>query len=75
MNWLKATKEVFAEYGITITTERQLSDKEYIRHFELSDPVAVLCHLDSRVTLFTHDAMTAYIEFCEPSEDFEGGPK
>jgi hypothetical protein len=28
--WFKATKEKFEEFGHTITTERQLSDGEYI---------------------------------------------
>lgn len=36
MIWVKATKEKFEEYGQSITTERQLSDGEYIKHFELT---------------------------------------
>ena len=39
MNFLKATKEKFKEkLDITITTERQLPDGEYIIHFETIDP-------------------------------------
>lgn len=41
MNFLKATKEKFLEIGVEITTERQLPDGEYIRHFELTDPMWV----------------------------------
>lgn len=33
--WVKTTLEKFGEYGIAITTERQLQDGEYIKHFEL----------------------------------------
>lgn len=36
MIWVKATKEKFEEYGQSITTERQLSDGDYIKHFELT---------------------------------------
>ena len=38
MLWVKATKEKFEENGQEITTERQLQDGEYIKHFELSVP-------------------------------------
>lgn len=41
MNFLKATKEKFLELRIEITTERQLPNGEYIRHFELTDPMWV----------------------------------
>jgi hypothetical protein len=36
MIFVKANKLKFEEYGQTITTERQLSDGDYIKHFELT---------------------------------------
>ncbi len=35
---VKASKEKFEEFGQTITTERQLKDGDYIKHFELCVP-------------------------------------
>lgn len=35
--WVKTTLEKFAEYGINITTQRQLLDGEYIMHMELTE--------------------------------------
>lgn len=69
MNWIKASKEVFAEYGVEITTERQLKDGEHIRHFELTHPMTVTSHMDSRVTLYTNEALEAYLEFVEGLEE------
>lgn len=71
MNWIKASKEVFEQYlgeGATIG-ERQLSEQyskgEFIMHFETGHSMPVACHMDSRVTLYTEDAMRAYLEFVE----------
>ena len=67
MNWIKASKLVFEQYlgeGF-ITTQRQLSDGDYIIHFELSNSMFVLCHLDNRVTLYTNEALMAYLQFVE----------
>ena len=35
--WTKASKEKFEQYGITIDTQRQLEDGEYIMHMELTE--------------------------------------
>lgn len=69
MNFIKASKEVFAEYGVDVSADRQLSvqysDGHYIKHFENSHSMMVQSHMDSRVTLYTEDAMRAYLEFVE----------
>lgn len=65
MNFIKTTKEVFEEYGVPITGQRQLSDGEYIDHFELSHSMMVTSHLDARVTMYTEEAMRSYLEFVE----------
>ena len=70
MNWIKAPREVFEEYGKTVDNNfRQLSDGEYINHFETSDPLFVLMDGDKRKTFFTHEAMVAYLEWTEPTEE------
>lgn len=69
MNWIMATQEVFNEYGIEITTERQMSNGQYIKHFELSSTMMVTSHLDNRVTMFTEEAMMEYINFVEGGND------
>lgn len=35
--WIKTTLEKYNEYGIQITTQRQLSDGKYIMHMELTE--------------------------------------
>ncbi len=35
--WVKTTIEKFLEYGIVITTQRQLNDGEYVMHMELTE--------------------------------------
>ena len=69
MNWIMTTKEVFQEYGHKITTERQLVNGQYIQHFETSDPLFVLMDGDSRKTLWTNEALIAYLEWTEPREE------
>ena len=63
-----ATQEVFNEYGITIIKERLMSNGQYIKHFELSSTMMVTSHLDSRVTMFTDEAMREYVRFVEGDE-------
>lgn len=65
MNWIMATQDVFNEYGVTITKERQMSNGEYIKHFELSSTMMVTSHLDNRVTMFTEEAIREYVRFVE----------
>lgn len=65
MNFIKATAEVFAEYGVDVSADRQLSDGKYIKHFETSHAMMVTSHMDNRVTLYTEDAMRAYLQFVE----------
>jgi len=47
--WVKTTLEKFLQYGITITTQRQLADGEYIMHMELTEYPEFL--LDVRMDL------------------------
>ena len=35
--WVKTTQAKFEQYGIQITTQRQLADGEYIMHMELTE--------------------------------------
>jgi len=63
MNFIKCTAEVYLEYGIDITGERKLSDGDVIKHFETSDPHWVIMKDDERVTFWTYDALTSYLEF------------
>lgn len=64
-----ASKEAFEEYGHEITTERQLSDGQYIQHFEVTNPLYVLMDGDTRKTFWTHEALEAYIAWTEPIEE------
>ena len=68
MNFIMTTKEVFSEYGHVITTERQLSDGQYIQHFEVTSPLFVIMSGDNRITLWTHEALVAFIDWTEPNE-------
>ena len=51
-----------------ITTERQMSNGKYIKHFELASEMTGRSHLDSRVTMFTEDAIREYVRFVEGDE-------
>lgn len=35
--WVKATQAKFEQYGISITTQRQLNDGKFIMHMELTE--------------------------------------
>jgi hypothetical protein len=61
MNFIKAKEEVLTEYGIT--HDRLLSDGDGIKHFETSSNVWLLAKSDNRVTYWTEDALTTYIQF------------
>lgn len=65
MNFITATKEVFKEYSVTITTERQLKDGRYIAHFENQNPVFVIARFDKRIEMMTEEALRSYLEFVE----------
>jgi len=65
MNWIMATSETLEKYSISTAGQRQLSNDEFIIHFETSDPHWVVMKDDSRVTYWTHDALTTYLEFVE----------
>lgn len=65
MNFLIAKQEVFEEYGVTITTERQLKDGRYLAHFENQNPLFVIARFDNRVEMMTIEALQAYLEFVE----------
>ena len=62
-----ATKEEFELYGITITTERQLSDGRYIRHIELSSEHLPEMWNDSAMKPLTKEELNVILEN-EPSE-------
>jgi len=68
--WVKASLEKFAEYGINITTERQLNDGEYIKHLELTDnPEFFLSvRFDANVKLLTNDELEEIIKSEETQE-------
>lgn len=65
MNWIMANSITLEEYGISTAGQRQLSNGEFVIHFETSDPHWVIMKDDSRVTYWTHDALLAYLEFVE----------
>ena len=62
--WVVATQEKFEEYGIKITTQRQLSDGEYIMHMELTEyPEFILnSRLDDEVKWLTDEEILELIE-------------
>jgi|LGOV01.1.fsa_nt_gb hypothetical protein len=70
MNFIKATKEVFLEYDINITTEVQLPDGEYIRHNTLPPGSDVLEEMwdDIRVSMLTADMVREIVREASPSE-------
>lgn len=57
--WIKATTTKFNEYGINITTQRQLNDGEYIMHMELTDyPEFFLAtRFDVDIKIFSNEEM------------------
>ena len=68
--WVKTTLEKFVEYNITITTQRQLNDSEYIMHMELQDnPEFFLAsRFDVEVKIYTEAEMMDILAL----EDVEG---
>ena len=70
LNYIKAPREVFEEYGYTLpSSARQLSDGEYIAKFNRHHPIFVLMDGDKRKMFFTYEAMLSFIEWTEPSEE------
>lgn len=69
MAWVKCTQAKFEQYGITITTQRQLQDGEYIMHFELTDnPEFFLAiRFDVDVKVITNEEMQELLAL-EPME-------
>ena len=67
--WVKTTSAKFAEYGITITTQRKLSDGEYIMHMELlQNPEFMLSTRDdTAVHWYSNEEMDAILAL-EPKE-------
>ena len=61
--WVKATLEKFEEYGIQISTQRQLQDGSYILHMELTDyPEFFLAtRFDEAVIIMDNDSMKALL--------------
>ena len=68
--WVKTTLEKFVEYNITITTQRQLNDSEYIMHMELTEyPEFFLAsRFDVEVKIYTEAEMMDILAL----EDVEG---
>ena len=70
MNWIMTTKEVFEEYGHPVPSHaRQLSNGQYIQHFEVNNPLFVLMDGDSRKTLWTEEALRVFINWNEEEQD------
>jgi hypothetical protein len=74
MIWIKATKEKFEEYDQTITTERQLSDGEYIKHYELTgetnaeaEKFIIKIRMKTSFEIMTHEELEVLLAN-EPSE-------
>lgn len=65
MNWIMASSTTLEEYQISTAGQRQLSNGEFIVHFETSDPHWVTMKDDHRITYWTHDAILTYLEFVE----------
>jgi hypothetical protein len=61
--WVKTTQSKFEQYGITITTQRQLQDNDYIMHMELQDnpEFFMACRFDADVKILTNDEMEALL--------------
>lgn len=59
MAWIVTTLEKFAQYGITITTQRMLNNGEYILHFSIAEfPTFLLdCRFDESVKILTTEQM------------------
>lgn len=60
-----ASNTTLEEYQISTVGQRQLSNGEFIIHFETSDPHWVVMKDDARVTYWTHEALLSYLEFVE----------
>jgi len=65
MNYIIASQSVLQEYGVSITTERQLKDGRYICHFENQNPLFVIARFDTRIEFMTYEALQSYIEFVD----------
>ena len=65
MNWIMANQITLEEYQISTAGQRQLSNGEFIVHFETTDPHWVVMKDDARVTYWTHEALLSYLEFVE----------
>lgn len=57
--WVKTSKEKFEQYGITIDTQRQLTDGEYIMHMELTEypEFVLMSRMDADVRWLTNEQM------------------
>ena len=66
--WTKTTQAKFEEYGIMITTQRQLLDGEYIMHMERTDfPEFIInSRNDLDVKWYTNEEMQEILALEEP---------